>query len=316
MRRFVRGETFDERPLPECALDDLDFDLASETFSNIRKLTKKDLDTLRLRTSHQGRKVPTIGGMLLFGRDRLSHFPDAWIQVGRFAGTDKSTILDQSQLRMPLVSAIESAVAFIEKHSTRGASIGRVKRLDQWNLPPAAVREAITNAVVHADYSQQGVPIRIAIYDDRMEVESPGLLPFGLTLEDLPLGVSKLRNRVIGRVFHELGLVEQWGSGIQRMLSTCREAGLSAPIWEEIGVRVRVTISSQTAQPILVDAKDQAILELLRESEGLSTSEIADGIGLSPRTIRTRIARLVSRGIVREIGFGPTDPRRRYHLAQ
>lgn len=63
--------------------------------------------------------------------------------------------------------------------------------------------------MVHADYSQRGAPIRVAIFDDRLEVENPGLLPFGLTLENLPLGISKLRNRVIGRVFHELGMVEQ-----------------------------------------------------------------------------------------------------------
>ena len=118
----------------------------------------------------------------------------------------------------------------MEKHSLRGAEIGRVRRRDRWNLPPEAVREAIVNAVVHADYSQRGGPIRVAIYDDRLEVENPGLLPFGLTLEDLPRGVSKVRNRVLGRVFRELGLVEQWGSGAQRMIAACREAGLPAPV--------------------------------------------------------------------------------------
>jgi len=64
------------------------------------------------------------------------------------------------------------------------------------------VREAVINAVAPADYAQRGTPCRIAIFDDRLEIENPGLLPFGLTIEDLPRGVSKLRNRVIGRVFH------------------------------------------------------------------------------------------------------------------
>ena len=82
------------------------------------------------------------------------------------------------------------------------------------------------NAIVHADYAQQGAPIRIALFDDRIEIENPGLLPFGLTIEDIMQGVSKLRNRVIGRVFHELHLIEQWGSGIQRMTAACQEAGL------------------------------------------------------------------------------------------
>jgi hypothetical protein len=68
-----------------------------------------------------------------------------------------------------------------------------------------AVREAVANAVAHADYSHVGGPIRLAMFDDWLEVDSPGLLAFGLTVEDLPRGLSKLRNRVIGRVFHELG---------------------------------------------------------------------------------------------------------------
>ena len=96
-------------------------------------------------------------------------------------------------------------------------------------MPPIAVREAIVNAVVHADHAQRGRPIRLAIFDDRIEIENPGLLQFGLTLEDLPRGISKLRNRVIGRVFHAIGRVEQWGSGIQRMAAACRAAGLAQP---------------------------------------------------------------------------------------
>jgi ATP-dependent DNA helicase RecG len=81
--------------------------------------------------------------------------------------------------------------------------------------------------------------------DDRIEIENPGLLPFGLTIEDIQQGVSKLRNRVIGRVFHELRLIDQWGSGIQRMNSACHDAGLDVPKLEELGTHFRVTISTK-----------------------------------------------------------------------
>ena len=245
MRRFAAGDSFDEQPVPALDSEAVDFRAASEFFAPARKLTRRNLETLRLVTRHQGRLVPTAGGVLLFGVDRLVHFPDAWIQAGRFAGTDRAAILDHAELKTPLVRAIEDAVAFVGKHALHDASIGPVRREEQWNLPPAAVREAIVNAVAHADYSQRGAPIRVAIFDDRLEVENPGLLPFGLTLDDLPLGISKLRNRTIGRVFHELGLVEQWGSGIQRMLATCRDAGLPPPEWEEVGLRMRVTIRTE-----------------------------------------------------------------------
>ena len=223
-----------------------------------RKLTRRNLETLRLVTRRDGWCL-----VLLFGGDRLAHFPDAWIQAGRFAGTDKAAILDHADLKMPLITAIEEAVEFVRKHALHSASIGPVRREEQWSLPPAAVREAIVNAVAHADYSQRGAPIRVAMFDDRLEVENPGLLPFGITLDDLPLGISKLRNRTIGRVFHELGLVEQWGSGIQRMIASCRDSGLAAPAWEEVGLRLRVTIRTEMTGSVSVDAVDRSILDLL-----------------------------------------------------
>lgn len=175
-----------------------------------------------------------------------------------------------------------------------------------------AVREAVINAVVHTDYAQRGAPLRISIFDDHLEVENPGLLPFGLTVDDLPHGVSKLRNRVIGRVFHALGLVEQWGSGIQRMTAACRDAGLAAPVFEEIATRFRVTIGTARVGRPTLDETDHAILGRLAGSKGLLTSEIAKAIGLTPRATRTRLARLVGRGLVSEVGTGPQDPRRRY----
>ncbi|MDE2050869.1 MAG: hypothetical protein KGJ72_07610 [Gammaproteobacteria bacterium] len=68
-------------------------------------------------------------------------------------------------------------------------------------------------------------PIPVPFFDDRLEIENPGLLPFGLTVQDMRDGVSRLHNRVIARVFRELGYIEQWGSGIRRMSAACREAG-------------------------------------------------------------------------------------------
>lgn len=302
--------------MPDLDSEAVDFRAASESFAQVRKLRKGDLETLRLLAQYQGHNVPTVGGVLLYGRKRLEHFPDAWIQAGRFGGTDKAKILDHADLKMPLVEAIESAVKFIEKHSMRGVEISAPRRTTRWNLPPAAVREAIVNAVSHSDYSLRGAPIRIAIFDDRLEVENPGLLPFGLTLEDLPRGVSKLRNRVIGRVFQELGLVEQWGSGAQRMIAACRDAGLAPPVWEEIGIRLRVTFQFGPVGAVATDVKDRAILEALESSNGLGTSELAVAIGISARATRTRLVRLVERGLIREIGTGPTDPKRRYFKSE
>jgi predicted HTH transcriptional regulator len=178
------------------------------------------------------------------------------------------------------------------------------------------VREAVINAVVHADYAQRGAPIRISMFDDRLEVEYPGLLPFGLTVEDLQHGISKLRNRVLGRVFHALGLIEHWGSGIQRMTTACREAGLDAPLLEEIGTHFRVSLYTARKHPPRVDQVEQAILDALSAGKGLSTQQVAAKIKLSPRATRTRLLSLVTRGLVAEVGTSPQDPRRQYFLVK
>jgi predicted HTH transcriptional regulator len=125
---------------------------------------------------------------------------------------------------------------------------------------------------------------------------------------------TKLRNRVI-RVFHALCPIERWGSGIQRMTAACRAACLTAPVFEEIATRFRVTLATTRVGPTVVQDTDRVILEALGGSKGLATSKIAAAMGLSPRATRARLARLVDRRLVREIVTGPRDPRRRYVLA-
>ncbi|MGO8734942.1 MAG: ATP-binding protein [Terriglobia bacterium] len=127
----------------------------------------------------------------------------------------------------------------------------------------------------------------MAVFDDRIEVENPGVLPFGLTIEDIRKGVSKMRNRVTGRVFHELGLIEQWGSGIQRMSAACEEAGLRVLVLEEIGTHFRVTLPATRTGPIRIDEVDQVILRLLEDGRGRSTAELVKTVSPSPRATRT-----------------------------
>ena len=268
LQRLSRGESFDMQPILESSSEAIDFKVASELFSKYRELKKTDLETLHLVIRYQGRMVPTVGGMLLFGKEREKYFSDAWVQVGRFSGKNKTHIMDTRELHDSLIIAIYEAIEFVKKHSLQAIEINEVARDEKWNIPQAAVREAIINAVVHADYSQRGSPIRIAIYDDRLEIENPGLIPFNLTLDDLYQGVSKLRNPVIGRVFHELKLIERWGSGIRRMIESCENAGLQKPLLEEIGTHFRVTIFLEKKYEIKLDDIDNKIIHSLKKKMG------------------------------------------------
>ena len=314
--RTSRNVTFDEEPVTRYDADEIDLELARERFGEIRQLRKRDLETLRLLTSVGGRVVPTTGGILLFGHHRLDEFPDAYLRMARFAGSDRSQIVDRQEARADLIAAIDEAVAFVDRHTRRGMEIEGTRRRDLPEYPPVAIREAVVNAVAHADYSQSGSPIRLAIFDDRLEIENPGLLPFGLTIEEVLVGVSKLRNRVIGRVFHELGLIEQWGSGIQRIISSCRAVGLSVPVFEEIGTHFRVTLRAEreAASPSRSGTPGR-IVEKLRDSEPLSTSALANALGLTSRTIRTHLGRLADEGLVVELSQGAHDPHKTWTVS-
>jgi ATP-dependent DNA helicase RecG len=208
------------------------------------------LKTLKLMTLRQGRLVPTTGGILLFGFEREKYFPDAWIQAEQFAGTDRSELIATSEIHECPIQAIEQAFLFIKRKTSR--------HTQTWTYPLVALREALVNAVLHADYAQQGTPIRIAIYSDRLEIENPGLL-LKVTIDEIQQGLSKLRNRVISRVFHALGMVEQWGGGIQRMITACEEAGLDLPRFQEIGTGFRVTFFRAQKPSPPVDPFDQKI---------------------------------------------------------
>lgn len=99
-----------------------------------------------------------------------------------------------------------------------------------------AVREVVVNAVVHAGYAERGTPIRVGFYDDRIQVDSPGLLLPGMTIDSMRRA-SHLRNPSLARIFREAGIMEQWGAGVQRVFDQIADAGLPEPVVEEVSSR-------------------------------------------------------------------------------
>ncbi|WP_368502433.1 ATP-binding protein [Actinomyces sp.] len=147
--------------------------------------------------------------------------------------------------------AVDPAVEFLLKHAYKTAVFGEVRRRDVYSIPIEPIREVIVNALVHASYAERGTPIRIGFYDDRIQVDSPGLLLPGMTIDSMRR-VSRLRNPALARIFREAGIMEQWGTGVQRVFEQVAEAGLPEPIIEEIQDRVRVTIYVSSHDPAKV----------------------------------------------------------------
>ena len=132
-------------------------------------------------------------------------------------------------------------------------------------------------------------------FDDRTGIENPGVLIPGLSFDDLPRGISRLPNRLISRVFRELGLIEQWGSGIPVILEEAASQHLPPPLFEEVGLRFRVTLPlasrppAEQGQSHLGGAESRAeslaegglaalVLKALAQGP-MSKSEIAQGLG-------------------------------------
>jgi predicted HTH transcriptional regulator len=220
VERTRRKVTFDEESQYHVPWEQLDLVAFTEAF---RKATGRELDdaaclNLGLVTEDRDGRNPTAAAILLSeGTVKQRTFPYAKIECARFKGTETKVFLDQATFDGPVHASIEPCIAFIKQNIALGARVGEVYREDRWEYPLEAIREAVTNAVVHRDYSISGNDIKVAVFDDMLEITSPGPLPDTLAPEALGTGRSEIRNRVPAPIFKELGLIEAWGTGIRRM---------------------------------------------------------------------------------------------------
>ena len=259
LQRFISGLSFDQLPCPDLSPADLDPDRLQRFFAQSgRKPSQEHLETLGVLTPQAGRLTPSHGGLILFGRDAVRQrvFPDAGVSCARFRGSNKTDFLDRLTFEGTVLEALDDVPKFIRRNTRLAAKITTMRRQDIPEYPEVALREVLVNAVAHADYSLTGMRIRVAIYADRMEIENPGMLPFGMTLDDLKAGVSRIRNRVIARVLREFGLLEEWGTGYRRVTEDCRAGSYPAPEWEERGPALRVVFRPH---PEVAAAADETV---------------------------------------------------------
>lgn len=319
LRDYARNIYFDEKPYLGGDTDLLDWEFINSVFKKAKKkITQHNAVSLGLifqQTNHINKECPTNGGIILFGLNHLELFPDAIIRCGRFLGFDRETILDQIDIETYLPLAIEEALHFIKKNTSMKAEIGRLERRDVPQYPSIAIREAIVNAIIHADYGIKGIQITIAIFDDRIEITNPGALPFGLTLENALLGASRVRNRVIAKVFRALKWIEQWGSGLRRIKKACIRMGLKEPKFEELNNQFRVTLYATKKDEMVLFPWQKDFIAHLKKKGKISTKEAAIFWNVSTRTARFRLISLIETGILLKTGTSEKDPHGGYILA-
>ena len=316
LRLFAKRITYDEIPYARTKTNVLDGKVITNLFLEVGKnFTPEKAETLGLIATHGEQTHPSFGGIILFGLDRLKIFPDAIIRCVRFIGINKAKVLDHSEITSYPVFALNEAINFVERNTSKCAKFGRTKRIDIPQYPTLAIREAIINAIVHADYAVKGASIMIAIFDDRIEITNPGGIPLGMTLERALAGSSRVRNRVIAKVFRELNLIEQWGSGLQRIIHTCTQQGLKKPLFQDFNVEFMVTLYATKTHEVALDPLQKEFVGYLEKKEKLSTKEAAEFWNIAPRNARIKLKNLLDAGIIKKIGTSAKDPQSRYILS-
>ncbi len=147
--------------------------------------------------------------------------------------------------------------------------------------------------------------IQIAVYDDRVEVSSPGSLFGGITIEEMKTGSSSIRNKVLADVLAKMNIIEHWGSGILKVFSLCREKGLKEPTIEEKTESLLFSLWRKTTQKAAqkLSSVEMQILELVQENAELSRGEIAERLGnMTPDGVKYHLSNLQKKGALKRVG--------------
>ena len=202
-----------------------------------RSVKKEQLINWKILKQSEGQLLATNAYALLTS----DYFPFSKTQCAVFKGTDRAVFLDKREFTGPIYTQIEETVDFVLRNIRLGATIDGLVRKEKYELPPEAIREMIINAHCHRNLLDESC-IQVAVYDDRLEVTSPGGLYNGLTYEEVMNGHSKIRNKAIANIFSQMGLVEAWGSGIKRIFNAAKEYDLPEPKFQEFDNMFRVEL--------------------------------------------------------------------------
>ena len=340
MRAERRGRTsFDQLPVMGVGVDALDLDDARRRYAERgTELTDGLIRTFEIATELNGALVPTNGGLLLFGHEPQTKHPDAVCLCARFRGVRKGTdIIDQDELRSgSMIVILDRMDAFIDRNNHTASVVRGPQRDNIRHYDPIVIREALNNAIAHADYSVDGAKFHVHMFDDRLVIESPGPWVTGIDVEEVQAGHSKTRNRVITRNLHELDYIEERGSFWGKALAAHEERGYPLPTWQDIGHSLRVIlpihpaaagISPETPSP--ADGTEEprgSRRRMLREdrfaqfekflaSGPLSTAQVAELAGMTPRGARKILLEMQANGRVAASDHPPSSPLRVWSLS-
>jgi len=265
-----------------------------------------------------GELIPTCAGILFFGHDPQAWIPHSQVRVARFQGTSTTHFVDRADLSGTLPEMIDATEQFIRRNTRLAARVVGFRRREVTEYPYEAIREAVCNAVCHRDYRIEGASVRIMVFADRIEVNSPGGLPPGVTLANIERK-HVLRNPLIANYLYDIFYIEKWGTGIARMRRLMREHGLAEPHLEELdgffavtfygpGERILDLIPEEGVTDLRAVGLNERQIEALRlmvnEGRELSNTDYRRLFNVSRNTTSRDLQALVETGWVKVTGIG------------
>ncbi|MCC5951685.1 MAG: putative DNA binding domain-containing protein [Acidimicrobiia bacterium] len=260
----------------------------------------------------------TVGCVLLFGVQPQSQLPHAHVRVVRHRGSTAETgirqqLLADVRVEGPIPHQLVEARRVIKEQLPVRQALGTDGRFGPVGIVPEdAWMEGLVNAVVHRSYSISGDHIRVSVFDDRIEFESPGRFPGVVDLADPPALTRFARNPRIARVCADLRFGQELGEGIRRMFEEMRLAGLADPDFHQTAGSVRLTLRASPVDRALDDrlpARWRQAMQIIRDSGRSSTGEVEDALGVS-RPVTIRLLRAMEEaGLLTWVGNSGKDPR-------
>jgi len=277
------------------------------------KSTEEILKKLKLLKS----KKPCNAAVLLFSKKPQLHFYNSLLRCARFKDNEAIDFIDMQDINGTIIEQVPAALNFVRKHINIAAVIkGKPEREDIWEIPKEALREAIINAICHRDY-ESTANVQIRIFDNRLEIWNPGLLPDNISIEELKKEHPSIpRNESIARCFYMIKYIEQWGTGTNRIVRLCREAGIKEPEFKEAGGSFVISfprvVEKKSIQKVELTETQKKILDYLSKVSQASTADIKDELKLSRRSIQRNLNQIIS--LIEWTGKSENDPQGRYKL--
>ncbi len=266
--------SFDEEPIYQ-SISILSKSVLRNFYGTKASITRLLSDKLITHAAANNDKcLPTVAGTILFCESPEDFISESMIICTRFEGTTGRNIIQTEEITGNLEKQADVSFNLIKSWLLKNYELKVTKLKGKLPIPQEALREAIINALIHRKYSIPGAN-KIALYDNRLEIFSPGCFPGLVDLNNLGDGTTYLRNPTIARIAHKMGLVEKLGSGIRLIFDCCKKMHLEKPVYSEDGDFVKIIFYFQRSKNI-EKSDEKNILELIKTKSERKSSAFED----------------------------------------